>query len=475
MFAALERAGIRACALRDELESGELLGDLDLLVEEHRFPLALSVLQSEGYRVLTTERSVPFKSALVKWDDGAFVVLDVHRRLVQDGIVYMDAGEVLSRMRRKEGYTLPAEDDLLIILLIHNILGKCRIQDKHMPLLRDLRDRIGEKEMRTRISGRSGDVLASVLASLEEHHADKRLVEQVRVRLRQALLLDDPRARWRIRRRNWNRLLRRVSPKPRGPLYALIGPDGVGKSSLNRELLDLFNRQSPFRAISVYMGPWGHYRLPIEPGEVYVPGWSLTTREWFDAMISRPSGGRPSVIETLEYVFVKSGDATSEARDHTWIQRIRTQSRLYLTLRYLRSQLAVVRFFTVLALETVWRSLVIYKARRRGSIVLSDRYIYDVMTGRMHEVIPQYRRLREAFCRLVPRPTRVILLDVEPETILKRKNDLTPDTLTRVLAVYKDLASRYRFDRVKADASPATVAATIVGRLFDEIATALRK
>ena len=117
VFAALDRAGIRSCALRDELEGGELRGDLDLLVED--FEHALSVLRSDGYRVLVTERFVPFKSALVKWVDGTFIVLDVHGRLVQDGIVYMDARGVLSRVRHRPGYALPAEDDLLAILLIH--------------------------------------------------------------------------------------------------------------------------------------------------------------------------------------------------------------------------------------------------------------------------------------------------------------------------------------------------------------------
>ena len=128
IFERLDRLGIRCCLLRDEVASGAIVGDLDLLVDTDRFADALSALDELGYRVKVTERYLPFKTVLVKFVNGEFVVIDLHREIVHRGVAYMRSDEVLARRRRVGAYYLPSEADFLMILMLHNVIGKGEIR-----------------------------------------------------------------------------------------------------------------------------------------------------------------------------------------------------------------------------------------------------------------------------------------------------------------------------------------------------------
>jgi len=257
-------------------------------------------------------------------------------------------------------------------------------------------------------------------------------------------------------------------------VYTLLGVDGVGKSSLNQALLDLLNQRSPFAATSIYMGPWGHYQLKWMGGELYVPGWSISTREWLRGLFGRDRqaspGWRPVLRVTVKMLLRRPLDSTEQSLHRA----MRDSSRIYLTLRFLRSLLAASRFFVMLTAEMGYRSWQVYRHRRRGTIVITDRYIYDLMTGRMHQIVPQYRRTRELMCRLFFRPTRVFLLKNARETILARSEDLTEEALERFEAVYDRLATEYGFETVWTDEPPDELARRLIERHFDEMLAMLR-
>lgn len=475
IFESLSNSGIPFCLLRDELQGGAPLRDLDVLVDDERFGEALEVLQDIGYRVKVTERYIPFKTALVRFTNGQFIVLDVHRRLVQGGIVYMDHRAVLSRRRPIEDYFLPTDSDLLAILVFHNIIGKRRIQPKHYPQIQELSRRVERVTLQESLSGYGTySILCRIIDELDEYYREPartaRAREQITKRLRRA----NPRLRQRLFFLRLRRWWRRYDPRPRAPVYALVGVDGSGKSSLSTALVDLLNRQSVFSAVVQYMGPWGHHHLKSVRNSPYDPGWSLTLREWLAASRRRGKPRRFRTADTIRITFKAILGRPLSDEERGLHQIIREHSRVYLTLRLLRSLLQAVAFFTLLTAEMYYRYWRIYRLRRRGTIVIADRYIYDLMTGAMRQTVPHYRRTRRLLCRLFFRPTRVFLLRCDPATVLARKKDLSPEVLSDFQAIYDGLAGEYSFEVIQSDKPPEILAQILVEQHFDELLDSVR-
>ena len=118
-----------------------------------------------------------------------------------------------------------------------------------------------------------------------------------------------------------------------------------------------------------------------------------------------------------------------------------------------------------------FRYFITYKHRRRGITVITDRYIYDLMTGRMHDYVPHYRRLRSFLCWIFPRPTQVFLLHNEPGIISSRKDDLSESTLRQFMTLYEELADKHGFELVLTNKPPDELANSIIASHFDEIAS----
>lgn len=479
LFDALAAKDIRCCLLRDELDSGEILSDLDLLVEEQRFSEVIDTLRSLGYHLKTTHRMLPFKSVLVKFWNGRFIVIDLHCRIVQEDIVMLDSEQVLQNCVFGNGYSLPATEDLIAVLVLHNILGKNRIQSKHVPVIRNLLEQTDSDKLRKRLADlcptEVADSILTVSGDLEAYQQPSDRLSAVIVQLTEHYVGADPGLRWRRIRRRVRNFRKRWNLLPRAPLYALTGVDGVGKSSLNDALLSALNQPGGFPAVTEYMGPWGHYRLKWTKGELFSPGWSLTTGEWLRDMFARREHNGPGLRVTIGIIGkMIRGQALTE-QEQQQHSLIRFQSRIFLTLRYLRSLYAASRFMLMITLEMYYRYYIVWRYRRRGTTVITDRYIYDLMTGRMHDYIPNYRRTRMFLCWIFPRPTKVFLLHNDPETILRRKDDLSADVLRQFMSLYEDQAEKRGFKRVKTNRPPDVLAAEIITAQIHEIVSRARR
>jgi thymidylate kinase len=387
----------------------------------------------------------------------------------------MRSDEVLARRRCVDAYYLPSEADFLMILTLHNVIEKGEIQDKHYPQIRRLAGSIDRRTLSEALAGyETNEVLLSILDDLDAFRSDRGRVERSRRELLRTMRRGVSSSKRHVIRRRLMGWWRRRGPRPRAPVYALLGVDGSGKSSLNDELLDLLNHRSPFAATSIYMGPWGHYQLKWTGGEAHVPGWSITTREWLRGLFRRGRRESPRWGALLRVTFKMLRARPLDSTEQSVHQTIRDGSRVYLTLRYLRSLLAASRFFVMLAAEMSYRYWQVYLHRRRGTIVITDRYIYDLMTGRMHQIVPHYRRIRQLMCRLFFRPTRVFLLKNTRETILARSKDLSEEVLEQFEAVYDRLATEYGFETVWTDEPAEELARRLIERHFDEMLAMLR-
>jgi thymidylate kinase len=184
----------------------------------------------------------------------------------------------------------------------------------------------------------------------------------------------------------------------------LVGPDGVGKTTVARALT------------AAYAGPTAYFHflpvvgrtLPSHPGE---------------------DGTRPP----------PPGEAG--ARVLGWVRLLRNLARC------LAGYFATVR-----------------PACRRGALVVGDRWIYGYL------VQPQALRfygphwVAEAAIRLVPPPDLVVNLSAPAETVLDRKQELTPKQVAAELTAWSGL----RHGRVKtfdATEPPAMIATRILEAL----------
>lgn len=439
LFKLLNENSISFCLLRDDLDN-ELskLKDLDLLVSESSFELVVEKLTQCDYLIKTTVKQLIFKTVLVKLMDDGVVTIDLHYKAVQNGIVYMDAEKILSECKEKNSWYIPNDIDLLMILVFHNLLGKGGIQNKHLELIKKLSAQYTDHEITSyHNTYKTTPILIEVLNNINcflYKEGEKNIeVFELAKHLKKEINKTQGLSTKKATRFRFNLLLRSINIFPKAPIYAAIGVDGVGKSTLIDTLVNEINSTHVLSADTIYMGPWGHYLKFDGVGAPYTPGWSVSRREWLDGLL------KPEV------------------------------SRVRITLRFIRSCYFSSKFFVLLMLEMLYRYFKAYKLRRRGVVVITDRYIYDLMTGSMHQIVPHFKRTRSFVCDVFFRPTKVFWLTNEVDTILERKQDLTKEQLIKFINVYQESCEKYNFEKVPTIESADLISKKLLRENFEEI------
>ncbi len=260
-FDALDRAGIQWCLLRgspDDLAQGAR--DVDLLVaaaDRSRLDelfSSLSLLQVIGYgRGLT--------GFFVGWDgeSASWVRIDVAVDLAYGRFFELETGtgaDCLARLERHEKIPALALDDAFWSLILHCVMEKGFVADRHASLLRGLVDR-------ARDDGPLGAFVGSVLPSGWD---PARVRGVVRAGAWDQLADLGPSIRNRLWRRDvvgttgrvGRRAIQRCVGFGRllvhrwGVSVALLGPDGAGKTTLADAIAADFGL--PVRRISMGMG-----------------------------------------------------------------------------------------------------------------------------------------------------------------------------------------------------------------------------
>lgn len=154
----------------------------------------------------------------------------------------------------------------------------------------------------------------------------------------------------------------------RGPVVAVLGPDGAGKGST----LDGAERRLPVAVTRVYLG-----------NQRSSPSPALATRQPASGPTAAPSALREAA-------------------------------------------------FLVRKALPVWQKLATaYAAAWRGHVVLCDRHPVEVLAVRPRRTPMGAALERALFARLVPRPDRIVVLDAPGEVLHARKGEHDPQTLER--------------------------------------------
>jgi O-antigen/teichoic acid export membrane protein len=272
LFAALEQRGLRWTLLRVPSSLAAPTGDVDILVAPEDSAALSEAARKLGFVALPGWESAP-DLILVRYDRASdrWLLLDVSTsvsfRSPRSWRLPDATEQVLWRRSLSDGVALPAEADAFWLLLLHCLLDKGRVASHYRERLRRLAPAAMESPLGASVCAAAGPAFAQrdFVAAAEAGDTDALLELGVR-------LADQLRRRRPLTER-WQVLLSRAVRAARRPLLlrrrkgmslALLGPNGVGKSTAAAAL----QRSLPFEVRIVYMGMW---KLPDkERGRVAV-------------------------------------------------------------------------------------------------------------------------------------------------------------------------------------------------------------
>lgn len=427
---ALNKKGIRYCLLRDTDLQAPDLDELDLLIwPEHR-PEFEAVMRELNFT--PRKLGIPRKEVFACFSGGKLRLLDVHYAFIQDGIVYMPLAGVYGRLAKTpEGFkTLPAEDQLLH-LFYHNLIGKKHLQSKHLPLIKQLLagspdlDYLKNQIPSTAINKMFERFLEDPLSFAN----NRKMAARAAKKIRRALTLRSP-ANWF--RSFYNRSLKQLFHRRRGVHFAFMGVDGAGKSTVIKAVQKQLQEAGKIKFYNVYMGPWGEIRSPM-------------MRAYRKARLG---------IRREDWSYILRQKLKGQEKKHSYI---------VIMYKLLSSTLQGWFYYIFLYSEFWYRYFRDVRPKlKKGAIVLSDRYIYDVRYIYKDRPMKQFNFMRRLVCRFYPSPNRIVYLHNTAEIIRSRKPQLGADEIRQFQGFYRKALAKHPLMDIKTDQPPDVLAQRIV-------------
>ncbi len=394
VFAVLDEAGIPCCVLHgyDRIVDGKpLTGDVDCAIpagaaRQRIVALLRAKADRIGAAVVDVSGDTNLFVRFVAWgprDTPCVIHLDLLPGFRYAGRLLYPAEELLATRRWERGIPVPAPDVEFGCYLARKIAKGTLSADSAARLSAVYaRDPAGCRRQVARFWGASD---ARLLVSASES-ANWSAVLPRRRALRGALLrrflVRQPRSAWRGALGAVHRRLRlRPAPSP-GVHVVLLGPDGVGKSTLidavSKELAALF-------------------------GTVLCPGPAPAVLPW-------------------------SGRGRREGRPHALRERPAHQS--------------ILKALYWLAYYRLTHLMVVRPALRAGALVVFHRSLVDALVDARRYRYGGPRWLLEAVVRRLPAPDLVIVLDAPAEVVQSRKQEVPFEETARQRGAYRALAAR---------------------------------
>ena len=404
----------------DDAESTEL----DLLVWPEQRAEFRRLAEKQGFRPLRL--AAYKKEVLGRLSGGRIWYLDVHYALVQDGLIYQPLTDVDGRFAvTPDGYKCLSDEDLLLHLYFHNLIGKRGVQEKHQARIDELLQRPLDR-----------DYLGRRFATAAQWELFSEFCDRPRqfsqgspsaVRAR-ASIVASLRGPGDAARSIGRWIARRLGGRRRGLQVAFMGVDGCGKST-TIEAVKQALRTARLRSDEVYMGPWGHGRS----GALFAAkrfGFFPSGELWgLSRLTAHPAAALKKIVT---------------GRIKGWV------------------------YYAAVYVEMWERFLVsVAPSVKRGTVVLSDRYIYDLRYIYKHRRMRDFALSRRLVCALFPKPHLVVFLHNDPDVIASRKGELTRDQIEEFQGLYALALRGTNVVSIKTDRGADQVAADIAGRISE--------
>jgi thymidylate kinase len=426
----LNEREIHYCLLRDTDLNAADLDELDLLVwPEHRrkFETVMGELD-----FVPRKSGIPRKEVFAYFDGEKLRILDVHYAFVQDGIIYMPISGVYYRLiKTPEGYKTLSPEDQLLHLFYHNLIGKKHMQSKHLQLVKELLRGLPDMSYMTFRIGNSQicQIFEQFVQNPGQFTDDRKMAARAAKKIRRELTFRSPANLWRS---YYNRNLKRLFHRRRGVHFAFMGVDGAGKSTVIKAVQEQLQHAGNVKFYRVYMGPWGEIRSPLFR-------WfrklklGVSKEDWSHKLRQKLQGEeKKHSLFTIVYKLISG-------KIQGWLYYIFLYSEFWY--RYFRD---------------------VQSNMKKGAIVLSDRYIYDVRYIYKDRPMHQFKLMRRLMCYFYPHPDRIVYLQNTPEVIRSRKPQLGEKEIRQFQQFYHRALAKYPVLEIQTNQSPEAIGREIV-------------
>src|SRR3989338_3960836 len=281
-------------------------------------------------------------------------------------MLYLSETDLLSHRIKRDFFYVPSNDDTVVMLLLHSILGKRHFKPEYQLILLQLWPEINLRYVEEKIGAAMGRKRAQrIMEAVAQKEFGR--ITQYKYRYVLSFLLTPHRIRIFVplffRWVKWKKFWQAA------PLISIIGPDGAGKSSMVLALEKYLQEQHRQVAV-VYTG---RGKKQLLPRIIRDAGYYYKQKERRRDLTEQPNIAWRRILYTLySPVFIFD-----------------------LGMRYLT---------------------LIFPQRRQGRIVITDRYCTDIL---LMKHIPSW--LKRAYISLFPQPSLTFYLYNTPEVLLQRR------------------------------------------------------
>ena len=242
IVAAFDRNNIPYCVLRNfnPFSGGEIEGDVDVLVPSEQREAVEETFSRFCWQQRSGDTTCQTRFTTICVERESTVVVDVYwDTATYNGLRLVDGKRLLENRQRHGDIWIPSDEDYFVELVFHSILNKNGVPQRYRSELRRLTDSVDRSTVyahATELFGKAGRTAIEVALREEYNKLPSLKLKLITSGLWQSLLSLGPLLfnLFVLRKfiRPVKRLGEKLNPLSRVPVLAVIGPDGVGKSTV---------------------------------------------------------------------------------------------------------------------------------------------------------------------------------------------------------------------------------------------------
>ena len=241
VFEEFDERGIPYCILRnfESLYEGNIKGDIDVLVSSEDRRTVLDIFSTLNWQKRRGDTTCQTRFTTICLDRRSKIVFDLYwDTATYNGLRLVDGNRILANKRRQGDIWVPSEEDYFVELVFHSILNKNGVPQRYRSELRRLTDSVDRSAVYAHAAALFGKAGRSVIETALREEYDE--LPSLKPTLIASGLWRSPSSLGpllfnlivlRELIRPAKRLGGKLNPLSSVPVLAVIGPDGVGKST----------------------------------------------------------------------------------------------------------------------------------------------------------------------------------------------------------------------------------------------------